>query len=183
MVKMRSSKAEFVGWILWIVTVFALVALAIKHTPKELRRTTIGHETTIVSVVVHDTVEFKKKVTDISVIRKQVMRDTVASVDSSVTDSSVQSDSATCYSVEDTTSRGTFIRAEFCSKIFPVVPPSDLTSSIKVKEAPDSVKEIFRTDTISKEVQAPVLRDWKTYGLVALGSAAVVAILILLFGK
>ncbi|MDD5363375.1 MAG: hypothetical protein PHN88_14710 [Ignavibacteria bacterium] len=68
-------------------------------------------------------------------------------------------DSAVCYGVKRALESGGYIGASVCSKYFPVEKPIDLSFTLDYKPGNDTLKSIFRVDTLYKK------QSWTTTGL------------------
>lgn len=126
----------------------------------------IGSETTLVNVIVHDTVVTEKTVEDISSNKKVIYVPKYIYVDSSKQTDTIQvEDTSVCYSFEEYEKDGAYIKAEICSDSLPIVKPLDLRGILTYKAPPDTERHIMRIDTVMRTTNLPFYKDWKTYGL------------------
>jgi hypothetical protein len=160
-----------------LATGFCLCFLIIKGC-RDNPQVITGSETTLVSVIVHDTIVTRQKATAITTSR-MMFYDTIPVIDTVRRDTllSVKADSTQCFSVEETETDGAFIRAKICSDSFPLVKPEDVSGEIMYVAAPDSLREILRTDTITASTKGLFLKSLSWFGVGILGGIVAVALL------
>ncbi len=151
---------------IWVAVLIIGVALGIpigrcsKPLPVIKTGVSIVHD----SIVTHDTVSVKDSVwlsPEIKTVYKSI-HDTVNKVQTFV----AVKDTTPCYSISGTSPRGTYARAQLCSKLFPIEKPLDLSAIMEIKDASDTDKIITRIDTIERK--QPFYKDWKTYAIIIL---------------
>jgi hypothetical protein len=142
------------------VTAFILIGIMIGFPIgkgcKQCPEIKVGIETTMVEIVVHDTVIVEKKGKDIIIEKKIVIRD-----DSNTQDTNV------CYSFDETHDDGAYTKCEVCSDNLPVS-SNNINGTITYTAPPDTERTIFRVDTITSIKPPPLHKDWKTYVIGAL---------------
>lgn len=152
----------------WLIIVLIIgIALGIpvgrcsKPAPEIKTGTTVERD----SVVLHDTVY---SVRDSLIylpridVRYVKVHDTVTNTISVVE----TIDTTPCYSIEGHSPRGSWARAQLCSKLFPVERPLDLSGNMDIRDAPDTLTKITRVDTV--QIRKPFYTDWRTYALTVL---------------
>jgi hypothetical protein len=123
-----------------------------------------GIETTFITTIIHDTIRTEKTRKEIQVSR---IIDMVLIKDSSDTSKLLpKEDTSTCYSFDSHEKDGAYIKADICSDSFTIIKPLDLKATIFYQAAPDTLRKIFRVDTLVKTQKLDWRRDWKTYALV-----------------
>ena len=117
----------------------------------------IGTETTLVQVIVHDTVRVEKTGSKDIVVGKKV----VNKVDPVSSDILTQ-DTTTCYSFEEDQEDGAYTKCEVCSDSLPVSSES-VSGVIRYRAPTESLRTISRVDTVTFTKSPPFHKDWKTY--------------------
>jgi len=116
-----------------------------------------GKETLTISVVIHDTVNTIKTVSQIKAFKKI---DTIY-IPQNATTTLLKRDSAVCYSFDEKEKDGAFIQATLCSDSFAIKKPFDLKGNIFYISAPESTKTIRLTNTVVQTKMQPFLSDWR----------------------
>jgi hypothetical protein len=160
------------GWILALILAATCVFLIAKNHnphPPVIPGVTVRVDT----VIVHDTIETVKTVTDFVVKRKPLPPAAIeiAKIDSGLPPpQSTAVDSTTCYSYSQEYANGAYAQAEMCSRYFPTVRPWDLSGTIKYCPGIDTMKTFWRVDTVPRIMyKPPIIPTWQA---VTLGIAA-----------
>jgi hypothetical protein len=161
---------QLAGGILAILLLIGL-GVFIGNKTKQCAEMKLGKETTTVTITVHDTITNIKTVNQIQyqqqiheVVRSDTLHDTITT--------SKTQDTTNCFSFDENEKDGAYIKASVCSDSFKFK-PADLRGEILYKAAPDTMKQTFRVDTISRVKEPAPFKSWKDYALVIL--AAVLA--------
>jgi hypothetical protein len=117
-------------------------------------------EKIIDSVIIHDTTIIKQ-----TIVKYKEKLDTIYLKDMSNRIYS-KNDTTPCYTIEGTSDRGTYAKAEIRSKEFPKIIPIDISSDMIIREAPGTVKKIKIIDTLI--YKTPWYKEKKNYYITGL---------------
>ena len=148
-----NNKTIFITLLVVVALLGALVGGYLVSKFKKCPQIKVGTETTLVNIVVHDTVRTVKTVKDFVVTKDTIYLDSGKTV----------KDTQNCYSFSEKEKDGAFIKADICSKEFPPVKPADLRGSIAYQGRPDTNRIITRVDTVSRTISTPFYKSWQTY--------------------
>jgi hypothetical protein len=121
-----------------------IIGIFIGNKTKKCPEITIGKETTLVTVLKHDTVNTIKTIKEI-VYKQKIVVDTL------IRDSILfkQRDTQNCYSVSKIEDDGAYVEAGVCSKNFPPIDSvKDLNGYINYVPGNDTNKIIYSKDTV-----------------------------------
>lgn len=163
-----------IGWILALILAVAFAWVYFQKPEPVIPGTVVQRDT----VIIHDTVTTVKHVTDF-VVRRQTLIDTFKIDPGILPSETTLADTPACYSFSQTYQDGEYIKAEMCSRYFPIDPPGDLSGIIKRLPGNDTSRTYYRTDTIPKIIfKKPFVSPWIVLG-VGVAAGAIGAIVVL----
>jgi len=166
----------------WIVAFFLFIAYVHLYTRQQGQHppVTTGGPVQVDTIIVHDTLRAVIPGKAIAVQKVPVPATAQTATDTPRIDSAAApskdtaQDSIVCYSFSQAYASGVFVQAEMCSRFFPPVRPLDLVGTIDFRPGNDTVKTVWRVDTIPKiAYKRPFIPTWQAITLGVVGGVLV----------